>query len=50
MSFATAQEQTEAFLTGQMLSALKTVDYALPRFNTEPEPWCLPGCEPPEGI
>jgi hypothetical protein len=32
---ATAQAQTEAFLTGQMLQALKTVEYRLPRFDTE---------------
>lgn len=36
MNIAAAQERTEEFLTGQMLQALKTVEYALPRFDTQP--------------
>jgi hypothetical protein len=36
MNVATAQERTEEFLTGQMLHALKAVEYALPGFNVEP--------------
>jgi len=31
-----AQRRTEDFLTGQMLEALRTVEYALPSFDTEP--------------
>ena len=31
-----AQRRTEDFLTGQMLEALRTVEYELPSFDTEP--------------
>jgi hypothetical protein len=31
-----AQQRTEEFLTGQMLDALRTVEYELPSFDTEP--------------
>ena len=31
-----AQQRTEDFLTGQMLEALRTVEYELPSFDTEP--------------
>lgn len=31
-----AQRRTEIFLTGQMLEALRAVEYELPSFNTEP--------------
>ena len=31
-----AQRRTEDFLTGQMLEALRAVEYALPSFDTEP--------------
>ena len=34
-TIATAQKLTEEFLTGQMLQALKTVEYRLPRFDTK---------------
>src|SRR5437588_788167 len=33
---AEAQRRTEDFLTGQMLEALRAVEYALPSFDTEP--------------
>lgn len=36
MDIAAARERTEEFLTVQMLHALESVDYALPRFDTEP--------------
>jgi hypothetical protein len=31
-----AQRRTELFLTGQMLEALRAVEYELPSFDTEP--------------
>ncbi|HKS87975.1 MAG TPA: hypothetical protein VJR70_00915 [Stellaceae bacterium] len=36
MTIAEAQRRTEEFLTGQMLDALRAVEYALPSFDTEP--------------
>ena len=36
LTIAEAQRRTEEFLTAQMLDALKTVEYALPSFDTEP--------------
>jgi hypothetical protein len=36
LTIAEAQEQTEAFLTGQMLNALRAVEYELPSFDAEP--------------
>jgi hypothetical protein len=36
LTIAAAQRQTEEFLTGQMLEALRAVEYALPSFDTEP--------------
>jgi hypothetical protein len=47
-----AQQRSEQFLTDQMLRGLDTVDYALPRFDTERSPtrhdrasrcamWCI---------
>src|SRR5947209_20237557 len=36
LTFAEAQRRIEGFLTGQMLEALRTVEYALPSFDTEP--------------
>lgn len=38
-----AQRSTEEFLTGQMLEALRTVEYELPSFDTEPHETSL--CE-----
>jgi hypothetical protein len=35
IAIATAQKMTEAFLTGQMFLALKTVEYRLPRFDAD---------------
>src|ERR1700691_5257739 len=35
MDIAEAQRQTEEFLSGQMLQGVRTVEYALPRFDTE---------------
>ncbi len=35
IAIATAQKMTEAFLTGQMLQALKTVEYRLARFDAD---------------
>lgn len=37
LTIAEAQRRTEEFMTGQMLDALRTVEYALPSFETEPE-------------
>jgi hypothetical protein len=36
LTIAEAQRRTEEFLTGQMLEALRTVEYDLPSFDTEP--------------
>lgn len=36
LTIAEAQRRTELFLTGQMLEALRTVEYELPSFDTEP--------------
>ena len=36
MTIAEAQRRTELFLTGQMLDALRAVEYQLPSFDTEP--------------
>jgi hypothetical protein len=36
LTFAEAQRRTEDFLTGQMLEALRAVEYELPSFDTEP--------------
>jgi len=36
LTISEAQRQTEEFLTGQMLDALRTVEYELPSFDTEP--------------
>jgi len=36
LTFAEAQLRTEQFLTGQMLEALRTVEYELPSFDSEP--------------
>jgi hypothetical protein len=36
LTIAEAQRRTEEFLTGQMLQALRTVEYELPSFDTEP--------------
>jgi hypothetical protein len=36
LTIAEAQKRTEQFLTGQMLQALRTVEYELPSFDTEP--------------
>lgn len=36
LTIAEAQRRTEEFLTGQMLEALRSVEYALPSFDTEP--------------
>lgn len=36
LTIADAQRRTETFLTGQMLDALQTVEYALPSFDSEP--------------
>jgi len=36
LTIAEAQQQTEQFLTGQMLQALRTVEYELPSFDSEP--------------
>jgi hypothetical protein len=36
LTIAEAQERSEQFLTGQMLEALRAVDYELPSFDTEP--------------
>ena len=36
LTIAEAQRRTEDFLTGQMLEALRTVEYELPSFDTEP--------------
>lgn len=35
-TFVEAQRRTEQFLTGQMLEALRTVEYEVPSFDTEP--------------
>ena len=36
LTFAEAQQLTEAFLTGQMVEALRAVEYELPSFDDEP--------------
>ena len=36
LTIAEAQRRTEDFLTGQMLEALRAVEYQLPSFDTEP--------------
>src|SRR6267142_2759109 len=36
LTIAEAQRRTEDFLTGQMLEALRAVEYTLPSFDTEP--------------
>ena len=36
LTIAEAQKRTEQFLTGQMLEALRTVEYELPSFDAEP--------------
>ena len=36
LTIAEAQKRTEQFLTGQMLEALRAVEYDLPSFDTEP--------------
>jgi hypothetical protein len=36
LTMAEAQKRTEQFLTGQMLEALRAVEYELPSFDTEP--------------
>jgi hypothetical protein len=36
LTIAEAQTRTEQFLTGQMLQALRTVEYELPSFDAEP--------------
>ena len=36
VTIAEAQRRTELFLTGQMLEALRAVEYELPSFDTEP--------------
>jgi hypothetical protein len=36
LTIAEAQRRTEDFLTGQMLEALRAVEYELPSFDTEP--------------
>ena len=36
LTIAEAQRRTELFLTGQMLEALRAVEYELPSFDTEP--------------
>jgi hypothetical protein len=38
LTLAEAQRRTEDFLTGQMLDALRAVEYELPSFDTEPVP------------
>ena len=37
MTIDEAKERIEQFLTGQMLDALRTVEYELPRFDDEPQ-------------
>ena len=36
LTIAEAQKRTEQFLTGQMLEALRAVEYELPSFDPEP--------------
>ena len=36
LTIVEAQRRTEQFLTGQMLEALRAVEYELPSFDTEP--------------
>jgi hypothetical protein len=38
-----AQRRTELFLTGQMLEALRAVEYQLPSFDTEPRELAVRG-------
>ena len=35
LTISEAQRRTELFLTGQMLEALRAVEYELPKFDTE---------------
>ena len=42
LTIAEAQRRTEEFLTGQMLEALRAVEYQLPSFDTEPVEVDLP--------
>ena len=42
LTIAEAQRRTEGFLTGQMLEALRAVEYELPSFETEPVEAALP--------
>ena len=41
LTIAQAQRRTEDFLTGQMLEALRAVEYELPSFDTEPREMSL---------
>jgi hypothetical protein len=41
LTIAEAQRRTEDFLTGQMLDALRAVEYELPSFDTEPREMAL---------
>jgi hypothetical protein len=41
LTIAEAQRRTEDFLTGQMLEALRAVEYELPSFDTEPRETAL---------
>jgi hypothetical protein len=41
LTIAEAQRRTEEFLTGQMLEALRAVEYELPSFDTEPRQTAL---------
>jgi hypothetical protein len=41
LTIAEAQRRTENFLTGQMLEALRAVEYELPSFDTEPREMSL---------
>jgi hypothetical protein len=41
LTFAEAQKRTELFLTGQVLEALRAVEYELPRFDAEPREMAL---------
>ncbi len=43
LTIAEAQERTEQFLTGQMLTALRAVEYDLPSFDAEPRDVDLAG-------
>jgi hypothetical protein len=41
LTLAEAQKRTEVFLTGQMVEALRTVEYELPSFDEEPRALAL---------